>query len=123
MRAYRTASPRWSVAVAEEKFSPGWLLLKISRDMGIYLVVSFLLVLGAIWLAVSRGLRPLRHLSNRIAARGPDDLQPLGVNPVYAELTPLTSAIDRLLAQLRGKLETERASCMTPRPNCARRWR
>ena len=65
-------------------------------------------MLGAIWLAVKRGLRPLQHLSDRIAARGPDDLQPLGVNPVYAELTPLTSAIDRLLAQLRSKMETER---------------
>jgi two-component system sensor histidine kinase QseC len=107
-RLYRVASPRWTVAVGEEKFHPGWLLLKISRDMGVYLLVSFALVLGAIWLAVTHGLRPLRHLSNRIAARGPDDLQPLGVNPGYAELTPLTEAIDSLLAQLRGKLETER---------------
>lgn len=108
MRAYRAESRRWSVTVAEEKFSPGWLLLKISRDMAIYLLVSFLLVLGAIWFAVSRGLRPLKLLSNRIAARGPDDLRPLGMSPVYAELTPLTSAIDSVLAQLRGKLETER---------------
>jgi two-component system sensor histidine kinase QseC len=108
LRLYRAASARWSVAIAEEKFSPGWLLLKISRDMGVYLLVSFVLVLGAIWLAVARGLRPLRQLSDRIAARGPDALQPLGVNPVYAELAPLAAALDRLLAQLRGKLETER---------------
>jgi two-component system sensor histidine kinase QseC len=108
LRLYRAASPRWAVSIAEEKFSPGRLLLKISGDMGVYLLVSFVLVLAAIWLAVARGLRPLRQLSERIAARGPDDLQPLGVNPVYAELTPLTAAIDRLLAQLRGQLETER---------------
>jgi two-component system sensor histidine kinase QseC len=107
-RTYRAASPRWSVTVAEAKFSPGWLLLKIGGEMGIYLFVSFLLVLGAIWLAVSRGLRPLQRLSDRIAARGPDDLQPLGVNPEYAELVPVTTAIDRMLAQLRGKMETER---------------
>ena len=96
------------MTVAEAKFSPGWLLLKISGEMGIYLLVSFLLVLGAIWLAVARGLRPLQRLSDRIAARGPDDLQPLGVNPEYAELAPVTAAIDRLLAQLRSKMETER---------------
>lgn len=107
-RTFRAASPHWSVTVAEAKFSPGWLLLKISGEMGIYLVVSFLLVLGAIWLAVTRGLRPLRRLSDRIAARGPDDLQPLGVNPEYAELAPVTAAIDRMLAQLRSKMETER---------------
>lgn len=108
LRAYQAASPRWSVAMAEGKFDPAALLLRISRDMGIYLLLSFLLVLGAIWLAVSTGLRPLRQLSDRIAARGAEDLQPLGVNPVHAELTPLTDSIDRLLAQLRGKMETER---------------
>jgi signal transduction histidine kinase len=108
LRMYRASSARWSVSIGEEKFSPGWLLLKISRDMGTYLIVSFVLVLGAIWVAVARGLHPLRQLSDRIAARGPDDLQLLGVNPVYAELRPLTAAIDRLLAQLRSKLETER---------------
>jgi two-component system sensor histidine kinase QseC len=108
MRVYQAVSPRWSVTIGEEKFSPGWLLLKISRDMGIYLLAAFLLVLGATWLAVARGLRPLRRLSDTIAARGPDDLQPLGVNPVYAELTPLASALDRLLAQVRSKMESER---------------
>ena len=107
-RAYRATSPRWSATVAEAKFSPGRLLLKISGEMGIYLLVSFLLVLGAIWMAAARGLRPLQRLSDRIAARGADDLQPLGVNPEYAELAPVTGAIDRLLAQLRSKMETER---------------
>ena len=108
LRVARAASARWLVTIGEEKPGAGLLLLKISRDMGIYLLVSFVLVLAAIWLAVTRGLRPLRQLSKAIAARGPDDLHPLGVNPVYAELTPLAGAIDRLLAQLRGKLETER---------------
>ena len=108
LRVVRAASARWLVTIGEEKPGAGLLLLKISRDMGSYLLVSFVLVLVAIRLAVTRGLRPLRQLSKAITTRGPDDLHPLGVNPVYAELTPLAGAIDRLLAQLRGKLETER---------------
>ena len=108
LRVVRAASARWLVTIGEEKPGAGLLLLKISRDMGSYLLVSFVLVLVAIRLAVTRGLRPLRQLSTAITTRGPDDLHPLGVNPVYAELTPLAGAIDRLLAQLRGKLETER---------------
>jgi two-component system sensor histidine kinase QseC len=108
MRVYRAVSKRWSVTVGEPAWRPGPLLLTISRDMGVYLVVAFLLVLAAAWLAVARGLRPLRQLSDTIAARGPDDLRALGAGPVYAELAPLVAAIDRLLAQLRGKLETER---------------
>ena len=108
LRVVRAASARWLVTIGEETPGAGLLLLKISRDMGSYLLVSFVLVLVAIRLAVTRGLRPLRQLSKAITTRGPDDLHPLGVNPVYAELTPLAGAIDRLLAQLRGKLETER---------------
>lgn len=108
MRVARMASARWLVTIGEEKFDTVRLLLKISGEMGIYLVGAFLLVLAATWLAVSRGLRPLRRLSDTIVARGADELQPLGVNPVYAELTPLTAAIDRLLAQLRGKMQAER---------------
>jgi two-component system sensor histidine kinase QseC len=111
MRVYRAVSKRWSVTIGEPAWNPGRLLLTISRDMGVYLVLAFLLVLGATWLAVARGLRPLRRLSDTIAARGPDDLRPLGANgvhAVHAELAPLVAAIDRMLAQLRGKLETER---------------
>jgi two-component system sensor histidine kinase QseC len=112
MRVYQAVSKRWAVTIGEPAWSPGWLLLTISRDMGVYVVLAFLLVLAATWLAVARGLRPLRQLSDTIAARGPDDLRPLGANGadagVHAELAPLVAAIDRLLAQLRGKLETER---------------
>lgn len=108
MRVVRMASARWLVTIGEEKFNTASLLLKISGEMGIYLAGAFVLVLAATWLAVARGLDPLRRLSVTIAARGPDELQPLGVNPVYAELTPLTAAIDRLVAQLRGKMQAER---------------
>jgi signal transduction histidine kinase len=50
----------------------------------------------------------LQALSDRIAARGPDDLSPLGVVPRHAELQPLAGALDRLLDQLRHRLARER---------------
>jgi signal transduction histidine kinase len=49
----------------------------------------------------------LRNLSNRIAAKGPDDLAALGFDPKYAELQALTTALDNLLAQLRHRLARE----------------
>ena len=109
LRIYRADSARWSVAVAEPVFRPAWLVQTINRQMAPYVLMSFALVLIPIWLAVATGLRPLQALSRRIAARGPDDLAPLGVTTPYAELQPVTESLDHLLAQLRAKVAREHA--------------
>jgi len=46
--------------------------------------------------AVKHGLRPLRRLADGIGNRKATDLSPLGVDPPYAELRPLTSALERI---------------------------
>src|SRR5581483_9719755 len=56
----------------------------------------------------SSGLRPLRQFSDRIAARDSEDLSPTGVNVRHLELKPLAEELDRLLAKLRRKVESER---------------
>ena len=62
-----------------------------------------------VWLAVRLGLRPLQRLADLIARRGSSDLSPIGYDPPQAELKPLTSALERMLRQLRDKLTQERA--------------
>jgi signal transduction histidine kinase len=57
---------------------------------------------------VSQGLRPLRRLSEQIAAREPEDISPVGIDPRHAELKPLIRSLDDLLAKLRHKIESER---------------
>jgi signal transduction histidine kinase len=73
------------------------------------IVIAMPCLLLPVLLVVLLGLRPLRLFSDRIAARGPDDMSPIGLMPKHAELKPLAVALDDLLAKLRRKIEAEQA--------------
>ena len=62
-----------------------------------------------VWLSVRNGLRPLQQLASLIARRDKDDLQPVGFHARHRELKPLEQSLDHFLAQLRQKVERERA--------------
>lgn len=106
-RVFKGTAGRWTVTVAGSRVDDSFLLMSITRDLVYYLLIAFPCILLPVWIAVSRGMRPLRQMSKRIAARGTDDMSPTGVDPIYAELTPLAGALDRLLAQLREKIARE----------------
>jgi two-component system, OmpR family, sensor histidine kinase QseC len=82
-------------------WSRSWLLLP--------LMVSLPLLLLPAWLSVQLALRPWARVSGEIAARGPDDLQPLRFVPVHRELSPLTRAVNLLLSRLRAARGRERS--------------
>lgn len=107
VRIYQGRSERWTLLVALPELSPWWILASMSGDLTLDMLIALPLVLLPLWFAVTRGLRPLRQLSARIGARDANDLAPLGIDPRYAELRPLTTALDQLLAQLRHKLARE----------------
>jgi two-component system sensor histidine kinase QseC len=106
-QVYRGKSTLWMITLAEPVPAPAVLLARLSSNLTISVLISFPLLLLPVWYAVSRGLSPLRRLSDAIAARGPDDLQPLGLDMTYAELMPLTTALDRLFSQLRARISRE----------------
>ncbi|MES2017324.1 MAG: ATP-binding protein [Pseudomonadota bacterium] len=108
-RAYRSQTAQLRMTIAEPVYELPWLLARMSDDLTIFVVIALPVVLLPMWFALARGLRPLRRLSASIASRGPDDLRPLEVVTNYAELLPLTDALERLLAQLRAKMEREHA--------------
>ena len=105
----RVDSAQWRLLIGEVRSDSTWLLGQLSQDLALSVLISFPFVLLPVWFAVARGLRPLRQLSAHIAARGPDDLAPLGLAAQYAELTPVIEAMDRLIAQLRDKMAREHA--------------
>lgn len=107
-RRYHGRHGRWSLTVAAPRLDTWSMFRLMSGSLTLDMLIAFPFVLVPVWIAVRRGLRPLRSLSDRIAARGPDDLSPLGVAPRYAELQPLAGALDRLLDQLRHRLARER---------------
>lgn len=105
----RADTARWSVQVA----LPMHHLIGVLRDdwlpLTLDILIAFPLVFVPVWIAVARGLRPLQLLSDRLAARGADELSPIGVDPKYAELKPLVASLDSLLLQLKGKISREHA--------------
>ena len=104
---------RWSILLAQSSLDTGWVLGALSADLTKYVLIAFPFVLLPIWLAVSRGLGPLRQLSERIARRSPEDLTPIGIEPRYEELKPLVVSLDTLLAQLRRKIDNEQTFLAT----------
>ncbi|AVR97766.1 ATP-binding protein [Pseudoduganella armeniaca] len=106
-RLYVGRTARWTLLVAAPHLEPAWILRSMMGSLTLDMLIAFPFVLLPVWIAVSGGLRPLRRLSQGIAARGPDDLAPLDHVPRHAELRPLAAALDRLLTQLRGRLARE----------------
>ncbi|KQU83805.1 hypothetical protein ASC78_14375 [Variovorax sp. Root318D1] len=106
---YQDETPHWSLRLAEPERTFAKVLHNNTRNMLPYLLLAFPIVLLPVWLAVKHGLRPLRRLADGIGHRKATDLSPLGVDPPYAELRPLTSALERMLQQLRDKVQRERA--------------
>lgn len=98
----------WQLVIAEpvEPLAP--LLWRLTDDILDKLVLALPLVVLPLGLALWTGLSPLRRLTRALAARAPQDLSPLGVQPPHRELRPLAEAFEGLLAQLRRKLERER---------------
>ena len=103
----RFDTPRFAVVVAQQRLQSEWVLKSLGSDLTKYMLIAFPFLLLPMWLAIRQGLRPLRELSARIASRSSEDLTPVGVNPNYAELVPLVTALDTLLAQLQHKVTAE----------------
>jgi signal transduction histidine kinase len=108
-RVFEGRGARWTLLVAAPRMPAGWLVRNLSGGLTIDMLIALPFVLLPLWLAVTRGLRPLRSLSGQIANRSAGDLAPLGARPRHAELQPLALALDQLLARLRHKVSREQA--------------
>ncbi|RZJ09438.1 MAG: sensor histidine kinase, partial [Acidovorax sp.] len=108
-RIYTGSNTRWTLRVIEPKRMDVHFLQSSGRALLPYLLLASPFVLLPVWLSVRNGLRPLQQLAHRIAQRGRDDLQPVGFDAQHRELKPLEQSLDHLFAQLRQKVERERA--------------
>ncbi len=61
-----------------------------------------------VWLALSRGIRPLENLQRRIRRRESTDLSPISEGDVPEEVAPLVRAINDLLQRLDYSIATQR---------------
>ena len=78
--------------------------VKTVAPLGVMIPVLLLLI----YLAIRRGLQPLEALTGEVALRSPENLQAVSTDTVPAEVTPLVTALNRLLSRLGQSLENER---------------
>lgn len=108
-RVYTGQTARWTLRIIEPKRADVHFLQSSGRTLIPYLLLAAPFVLLPVWLSVRTGLRPLQQLASLIARRDKDDLQPVGFHARHRELKPLEQSLDHFLAQLRQKVERERA--------------
>ncbi|WP_434632323.1 sensor histidine kinase [Chromobacterium sp. CV08] len=111
-KAYRVAErlyPAGYLTVFEPLIPDEEVLPFITKQYIAPLVISFSLVLLPLWLAISRGLLPLRRLADYLNRRASDDFSPLSMSLPYRELAPIVQALDQLLRRSRDSIARERA--------------
>jgi len=69
-------------------------------------LVILLFSVGLIWLALDRGLRPMRVLRERIQSRQPGALEPVVVPHLSAELQALVDALNDYIRRLHAHVDT-----------------
>ncbi|MGH8785595.1 MAG: ATP-binding protein [Cupriavidus necator] len=85
----------------------------LAARMALRTVAPLLLLLPLlgwlVWMAVGRGLRPLREIATEVRARDANTLAPLAVRRMPDEIAPLSAALNQLLARLSHAIDTQRA--------------
>lgn len=81
------------------------------RNVVLVAVVPFAVALvgsmGALWWGVRSGLRPLERLRRTLGRRHPETLAPVEAESLPAELKPLVTTLNQLLARIRETLARE----------------
>lgn len=111
-KAYRVAErlyPAGYLTVFEPLIPDEEVLPFITKQYIAPLVIAFSLILLPLWLAISRGLLPLRRLADYLNRRASDDFSPLSMRLPYRELKPIVLALDQLLRRSRDSIARERA--------------
>lgn len=96
------------VQVAETLEKRAQLANRIVRGVVIPQLVTLPLAILMAWLGLSRGIRPLSALQERLRQRRPDDLSPIATREVPREIMPLISGMNDLLARLAANVEAQR---------------
>lgn len=85
----------------------------LAAHMALRTVAPLLLLLPLlawlVWMAVGRGLRPLREIASEVRARDASTLAPLSLGPMPDEIAPVTQALNQLLGRLEHAIDTQRA--------------
>lgn len=80
----------------------------IARNLLLPLLVALPLLALLLWVAVTRGLRPLKKLTRDVEQREPDNLAALDASSAPREVAPLIERLNRLFMRIDASLQKER---------------
>lgn len=98
----------WQIIVAETRNKRDQLADDIITGFVIPQIIIILLAAIMVMFGVRRGLEPLETLRMALANRSHNDMHPLNVPDMPAEVRPLTEEINHLLARLQSVFEVQK---------------
>ena len=101
-------APAALVQVAETRSKRSVLATEIIKGVMLPQFVILPLAVLLVWLALVRGIKPLRQLEERIRARKSHDLSPLDHKAVPMEVAPLVDSVNDLLQRLQESMATQK---------------
>ena len=96
------------VQVAETREKRSVLATEIIKGVMLPQFAILPLAVLLVWLALTRGIRPLRSLAQRIRTRQPDDLSPIDERAVPLEVAPLVGSVNDLLSRLTDSITAQK---------------
>jgi len=108
VRVSLPGAPAALVQVAETRSKRSVLATEIIKGVMLPQFVILPLAVLLVWLALVRGIKPLRQLEERIRARKSDDLSPLDHKAVPMEVAPLVDSVNDLLQRLQESMATQK---------------
>lgn len=102
------ASGKLLIHVAEQAEVRDKLAREVAKNLLYPLLIALPLFAILLWLAVSRGLRPLASLTREVALREPDNLAPLPAGAAPSEVLPLIGRLNHLFERIGASMQNER---------------
>ena len=96
------------VQVAETREKRSVLATEIIKGVMLPQFAILPLAVLLVWLALARGIKPLRRLEQRIRARPSDDLSSIDDRAVPLEVAPLVASVNDLLHRLTDSIHTQK---------------
>ena len=101
-------SGEYLIHVAERTKVRDELANGIAGNLLLPLWFSLPLLALLLWIAVTRGLRPLEKLASEVEQRKPDNLAALDASSAPREVVPLIERLNRLFARIEASMQKER---------------
>lgn len=96
------------IEVAEDYDARLDIINKLLLSIFIPLFLLLPIAMFAIWIGLKIGLKPLQEISNAVAIRSPDALQPIDTNSTPEEIEPLVDNINNLMLKIAETIDKEK---------------